>query len=413
MDALPLVIAPQDLTPCHQYCFKVMNDRLRYLHRVIWCLALFAPLSAVSCTSALAQVSVDTLLTIGDDETADGAYLFTSLRHGFVRHEDGRLFVPDAAIQHIRVYDENGTFLRRLGRRGQGPGEFEETEAIALLNRDTLLVGDRAQGRVTLFDVTNYDVVATERLGHGYPAGIGYQNRPAVPRVLGAADGTRLLLGLRDPDPQTQEEVSDQQLFHALDPDFSRVERSFGSYDLVDTPHYFGRLEAGIQPGHAVLDEEEAIWYAPGPYQGTLYVFPRTEDGWGEARAVNGMQPQGPLFDVAEDDDIPDGYRQIQTISTKVAGRLRRSSAGLHRHPDGSILHFAYHIVAEDSGFLTVERFSSDGQLTGVYQLFSDLPASTNPQIQVEAIDEEGNLYTIDRTGEAPVIRVLSVSLPE
>ncbi|NBB99255.1 MAG: hypothetical protein GVY15_00105, partial [Bacteroidetes bacterium] len=100
------------------------------------------------------------------------------------------------------------------------------------------------------------------------------------------------------------------------------------------------------------------------------------------------------------------------TISTKVSGRLRRSSAGLHRHPDGSILHFAYHVAAEE-GFLTVERFSSNGNLAGVYQLFSDLPASTNPQIQVEAIDEEGNLYTIDRTGEAPVIRVLSVSLPE
>jgi hypothetical protein len=412
MDALPLVIAPQDLIPCRQYYFKVMNDKLRYLHRVLWCLALFAPLSSLACTSALAQVSVDTLLTIGDDETADGAYLFTSIRHGFVRHDDGRLFVPDAAIQHIRVYDENGTFLRRLGRRGQGPGEFEETEAIALLNRDTLLVRDRAQGRVTLFDLTDHEVVATERLGHGYPTDIGYQNMPSVPRLLGTADGTRIMLGLRDPDPQTKAEVSDQYLFHALDPNFSRVERTFGSYDLVETPHYFGRLEAGIQPGYAILDEEESLWYAPGPYQGRLYIFPRTQNGWGLPNAIDGMHVEGPLYEIADTDDIPDGYRTIQTISTKVTGRARRSSAGLHRHPDGSILHFAYHVAAEE-GFLTVERFSSDGNLAGVYQLFSDLPASTNPQIQVEAIDEEGNLYTIDRTGEAPVIRVLSVSLPE
>jgi len=390
-----------------------MHNKIRNLYWILQRLALVALFSWLSVSCASAQVSIDTLLTIGDDETAEGEYLFTSIRHGFVRHDDGRLFVPDAAIQHIRVYDENGTFLRRLGRRGQGPGEFEETEAIAILNRDTLLVRDRALGRVTLFDVTDYEVIATKRLGHGYPADIGYQNMPSVPRVLGAADGTRLLLGLRDPDPQTQQEVSDQQLFHALDPDFSRVESKFGWYDLVDTPHYFGRLEAGIQPGHAVLDEEEAIWYAPGPYQGRLYVFPRTQSGWGKAYTIDGMQVKGPLFEIAEADAVPDGYRTIQTISTKVTGRVRRSSAGLHRHPDGSMLHFAYHIAANDTGFLTVERFSSNGNLRGVYQLFSDLPASTNPQIQVEAIDGEGNLYTIDRTGEAPVIRVLSVALPE
>ena len=86
-----------------------------------------------------------------------------------------------------------------------------------------------------------------------------------------------------------------------------------------------------------------------------------------------------------------------------------RSSAGLVQAPDGSILHFAYHIGEDDRGTVTVERFSPERIVVSVQTLLGNLPALGKPAIEVRDIDEDGNLYTIDRTGDAPVIRVLSV----
>ena len=67
----------------------------------------------------------------------------------------------------------------------------------------------------------------------------------------------------------------------------------------------------------------------------------------------------------------------------------------------------------DDQGTVTVERFSPEGILVSVQTLLANLPALGKPAIKVHDIDKDGNLYTIDRTGDAPVIRVLSVAWPE
>jgi len=59
------------------------------------------------------------------------------------------IFVGDAVSGNIRVFDRHGQFLRSFGRRGQGPGEFNEMPVFSVA-RDTVLVLDRT--RMHLFD---------------------------------------------------------------------------------------------------------------------------------------------------------------------------------------------------------------------------------------------------------------------
>ncbi len=63
----------------------------------------------------------------------------------------GRIYVADGQWHEIRVFDSGGGFLRRFGRRGEGPGEFAELGGI-LWHPTGLWAMDRRARRLTVFD---------------------------------------------------------------------------------------------------------------------------------------------------------------------------------------------------------------------------------------------------------------------
>lgn len=63
---------------------------------------------------------------------------------------DGNLFVLESAVPEIRVYSPAGALLRRIGRRGAGPGEFESPHFGVL--GDTVWTVDNRLNRIALFD---------------------------------------------------------------------------------------------------------------------------------------------------------------------------------------------------------------------------------------------------------------------
>jgi hypothetical protein len=78
---------------------------------------------------------------------------------------DGRLYVANAGSNEVRVFERDGSYVRSLGRTGDGPGEFRFTGRL-LLDADTLIVIDGQLSRATLFDTTGA-VVRTEPLRYG------------------------------------------------------------------------------------------------------------------------------------------------------------------------------------------------------------------------------------------------------
>ncbi len=52
----------------------------------------------------------------------------------------------------ILVYDDAGAFVQRIGRRGQGPGEYQRIEFIRLARGDTLHVYDAGTSRHSVLD---------------------------------------------------------------------------------------------------------------------------------------------------------------------------------------------------------------------------------------------------------------------
>jgi len=367
---------------------------------------------------AQAQLPVDTLLTIGDEESAGAEYLFGQIS-GFARADDGRMFVSDVVTSDVRVYDASGEFVTHLGTRGEGPGEFERPRVFRLTTAGLLYVFDERHHRVTVFNTESYEV--EDILPFGFwretPQALDEDDWGGKLQLYEGPDNSHVLLTYSGIPPASDAEKENRPLLTHVGADLSQVLQRFGSIPLVDGNDNFQKTHASLSPGNVAVQEQTTLWFAPGPYTGALFTFTYEDDGWGDARVVRGMEVRGEVFEtLPADTQLESGhpYVVVQDASGPTSiGRRLRGSVGLVEATDGTIYHFVQHINTDaERGELTVERFSAAGQLTGVYSLLSGLPSSSEP-VLVEAMDEDGNLYILDRTGDAPVIRVLSVEWPE
>jgi hypothetical protein len=89
-------------------------------------------------------------LSIGTVE-GDPSYQFHQIS-GAVKLSDGRIAISDNGDRELRIYSPEGAFLTRLGREGEGPGEFRHLLVMGTVGLDTLVVLDGVQRRVSLYD---------------------------------------------------------------------------------------------------------------------------------------------------------------------------------------------------------------------------------------------------------------------
>jgi hypothetical protein len=61
-------------------------------------------------------------LAIGGDPTKESAYF---PRGGVLSVDnEGNLYIADFGNGRVQMFDKNGKFVRQIGRKGQGPGEY-------------------------------------------------------------------------------------------------------------------------------------------------------------------------------------------------------------------------------------------------------------------------------------------------
>jgi hypothetical protein len=90
------------------------------------------------------------LLDIGSLEGDPEYQLFQIV--GALRLDDGRLVVANAGSGELRLFDRAGTFRAAVGRKGGGPGEFEDLLWLEPFSGDSLFAFDWSQARASIFD---------------------------------------------------------------------------------------------------------------------------------------------------------------------------------------------------------------------------------------------------------------------
>jgi|GEM_PF-3756490 len=99
-----------------------------------------SPLPITMSASPIASIG-------GEDPTED--YLFADIG-GVAITSKGVIAVVDRKVQNLRLFDSRGQLLQKLGRAGQGPGEFRAPHTIVATARDELWVVDM-QRRLSVF----------------------------------------------------------------------------------------------------------------------------------------------------------------------------------------------------------------------------------------------------------------------
>ncbi|MTI86974.1 MAG: 6-bladed beta-propeller [Balneolaceae bacterium] len=77
----------------------------------------------------------------------DGAQSITSDYSNF-------LYVNDSGQAHVKQYDLDGNFIRNIGKKGQGPGEFPSPLIVTDASDSLLAVNDISGFRISLFDTS-------------------------------------------------------------------------------------------------------------------------------------------------------------------------------------------------------------------------------------------------------------------
>lgn len=71
--------------------------------------------------------------------------------NGLVLQQSGGIVVANAGELHLCYHSPAGTFIRKVGRQGAGPGEFASMYDVSLYRGDSIVVSDRLQRRVSIF----------------------------------------------------------------------------------------------------------------------------------------------------------------------------------------------------------------------------------------------------------------------
>ena len=77
------------------------------------------------------KIAIELVRTIGNVDTDDENLAFDSPLDMAV-DPTGNTFILDSGNKRIQVFGPDGQYLRTIGRRGQGPGEFESLSSISI-----------------------------------------------------------------------------------------------------------------------------------------------------------------------------------------------------------------------------------------------------------------------------------------
>lgn len=154
---------------------------IRFLTALSWLVLLplsgaaqvpIVELGGPSCPGC--EIALEPVLTLGDP---DGPGMLEGAFNNVRVDSRGRYYVFAVGSPYFWVFDESGEILRRVGRAGQGPGEFGMIGEIIVDPSDSLFVMDPALGRMTVFspDYRPVRSVAVGPLARGQGLFLGTQ----------------------------------------------------------------------------------------------------------------------------------------------------------------------------------------------------------------------------------------------
>jgi hypothetical protein len=348
------------------------------------------------------QFNLNPIQHYGLEDSDDLNYLFSNVRAVAVNSK-GEVFITNTSDHTIRVFNKDGEFLRKMGGKGRGPGEFMDLTSISIDAQDRVTAVDRFQDKVVRFEAYSSEFeefllpetsLATLRMAQTLPSG-------HMVMIYKHTEGPN----------------SEKNMVHQVDPE---NETAIGRY--VDAFTYFYdrkkpiEVEMSSVPRYVTTNlGSDRIALSTGDYTGTIAIF--------DSKTVSTQligKPLKPFYEEFTGRNREyyesQGYSGIITIS----GQNGRFMYQPHGYVLGLVGNSKYllqfYMMHEKNERVTyVDIYSSEGNLIAKQSLkssgvtfFDGRYYSALPKF----LDENNNLY-IYESSEFPKVQMYTTNLDE
>ena len=114
-------------------------------------IVVYNPKKPAPPPGALVKLVLKEDFTIGVKE-GDEKHMILEARDMDV-DDSGNIYIVDRKAGHIKVFDENGTFVRTVGKKGKGPGETDRPRNIQITAQKEIAVSDSSSRRILFFSL--------------------------------------------------------------------------------------------------------------------------------------------------------------------------------------------------------------------------------------------------------------------
>ena len=329
----------------------------------------------------------------------------------------GHIYIADRLSKQIKVFDEQGRYVRSIGGRGRGPGEFQDFEFMELTPEGHLAFLDRGNARFIVI-TTDGEEIAT------FAYSFEDQFYPQAVRYL---DDVILSLFYRS-SSQYEVPVHERDLFHIYTKDYQQRMHSFFPIKTMNFEDDFLLRTMAWHPGSfSYLRDTQTLFFSPSTYQGVIYIMKKTGEEnsqWEFLGTAQGEMPgitpyqtyQSQEHFISERNKRAARIMQISWGTNLYFGRQLSMDAGMFELSADSIIHFysvldkGYEYLKDDSEAhkmnLYAQIFDADGKhidhsfLTDYVELFK-IPRYS----LVNWKDHKNRFYMIEYIDEFPVVR--------
>lgn len=361
---------------------------------------LLIVISAVTLYQSHAQnldktVNFQEVYSIGKEVSASPNYLFRDPQQ-VVTDTDGNIFISDRESSVIKVYDNTGKYLYEFGRKGRGPGEFQDITALSIRD-DKIIVFDSYSQRFTELS-PNGEVIETIKVRDN---GSGYLS---VNQIMNGGDSTTYAIAAR-----TQ---SDSDLIHELNSKYRETGNNIAKKsDIWDMNEGFLQAQAYMLKINAWMDSDR-IFLSPTLYQSKSLLLEKEGGKW-QKKTLEGFEAEHSTYEILDNSQRKNPLPNMSVYSGragKFVVKIYNKNIGSFIY-EGKILNFFLHSTNEENVDLGVDIFSLSGEYEG-YHKVEGLSINEAPLFDIDILwlDENGYFYISD-TREIPKVRVMKLSM--
>jgi hypothetical protein len=278
------------------------------------------------------------------------------------------IYIADNASASIKVFNEYGVFLKQIGRRGQGPGEIAEITDMKIDIHNNLLVSDRRNKRITLFQQNG-----SKPITHPYKD----PNCVDPWYINKFSDSTYFLYY---PQMHRLEKEKTCDVFHIYDSKFENIISEFNDNGIIwDRSDPFDVSSIGHYGISLTFLSDETFWFVPTIYTGKIFQFHKTLNSW-QTTVFQGLNPKAKsrkYLDLGKFLDFQNRSfkKSFPTNTLARSGplgrflvRVLRATRGLFVLNDNLVVHFSQMHKKGDVFIQIVEFFTKKGRFLGYHQ---------------------------------------------